>query len=73
MDTLESSSHNGIPTILIKNNPSKNRDIRKIKKRHHQYAEFGHTQGEIEKKLEKKYISIQGGVKLRKASILSCS
>jgi hypothetical protein len=27
-----------------------NRDIRKVKKRQHQYPEFGHTQGEIKKK-----------------------
>jgi len=32
----------------------------KARKRHHQYPEFGHTQGEIEKKLAKKYINIQG-------------
>jgi hypothetical protein len=46
------------------------RDIRKVRKRQHQYPEFGHTQGEIKKKPAKKYISIQGGMKLRKPSIL---
>jgi hypothetical protein len=38
-----------------------NRDIRKVRRRQHQYPEFGHTQGEIFKKPAKKYISIQGG------------
>jgi hypothetical protein len=47
-----------------------NRDLRKVSKRQHQYPQFGHTQGEIEKKPAKKYISIQLGVKLRKPSIL---
>ncbi len=32
--------------------------------------EFGHTKGEIQKNVAKKYISIQRGVKLRKPSIL---
>jgi hypothetical protein len=43
-----------------------NREIRKVRKRQHQYPEFGHTQGEIQKKPAKKYINTQGGVKLRK-------
>ncbi len=30
----------------------------KVRKRRHQYPEFGHTQGEIKKKPAKKYISI---------------
>ncbi len=38
----------------------------KSRKRHHQYPEFGHTQGEIEKKLAKKYINIQGGGETQK-------
>jgi hypothetical protein len=46
-----------------------NRDIRKVRKRQHQYPKFGHTQGEIQKKPAKKYITIQGGMKLRKPSI----
>jgi hypothetical protein len=46
------------------------RDICKVRKRQHQYPEFGHTQGEIKKKTAKNYISIQGRVKLRKPSIL---
>ncbi len=33
-----------------------NRDIRKVRKRQGEYPEFGHTQGEIQKKLAKKYI-----------------
>ncbi len=38
-----------------------NRGIHKVRKRQHQYLEFGHhTQGEIQKKPAKKYISIQG-------------
>jgi len=35
-----------------------------------QNHEFDHTQGEIQKKPAKKYISIQQGMKLRKPSIL---
>jgi hypothetical protein len=52
------------------------RDIRKVRKRQHQYPEFGHTQDEIKEKPAKKYISIQTGgsgrgrLKLRKLSIL---
>jgi hypothetical protein len=38
-----------------------NRDMRKVRKRQHQYPEFGHTQGEIFKNPAKKHISIQGG------------
>jgi hypothetical protein len=38
------------------------RVIRKVRKTQHQNPEFGHTQGEIQKKnLQKKYISTQGG------------
>jgi hypothetical protein len=47
------------------------RDIRKVRKRQHQYPEFGHTQGEIFKKPAKKYVSIQAGGGLRKPSILT--
>jgi len=48
-----------------------NRVIRKVRKTQHQNPEFGHTQSEIKKKHAKKYIiSIQGGMKLRKPSIL---
>ncbi len=47
-----------------------NRVIRKVRKTQHQNPEFGHTQDEIKKKPEKKYISIQGGMKLRNPSIL---
>jgi len=45
---------------------------KKVRKTQHQNPEFGHTQGEIQKKKKpaKKYISIQGGMKLRKPSIL---
>jgi hypothetical protein len=46
----------------------------KVRKTQNQNPEFGHTQGEIFKKPDKKYISIQGWgrgrVKLRKTSIL---
>jgi hypothetical protein len=45
-------------TLLYK--PIHNRDIRKVRKRQHQYPEFGHTQGEIKKKPAKKYIRIDG-------------
>jgi hypothetical protein len=39
------------------------RDIRKVRKRQHQYPEFGHiSQAEI-KKRAKKYISINGELK----------
>jgi hypothetical protein len=49
-----------------------NRDIHKVRKRQHQYPEFGHTKGEInqKKKPAKIYINIQHGVELRKPSIL---
>ncbi len=33
----------------------------KVRKRQHQYPDFGHTQGGIQKKPAKKYISIQPG------------
>jgi hypothetical protein len=53
-----------------------NRDIRKVRKTQHENPEFdhknpefGHTQGEIQTKPTKEYISIQGGMKLRKPSI----
>jgi hypothetical protein len=45
-------------------------NFRKVRKTQHQNPEFGHTQGEIQNKPAKKYISDQGGVKLRKPSIL---
>jgi hypothetical protein len=44
--------------------------IRKVRLTQHQNPEFGHTQGEIKKKPAKKYITIEGGAKLRKPSIL---
>jgi hypothetical protein len=43
--------------------------MRKVRKTQHQNPEFGHTQGEIQKKPAKKYISIERGMKLRKQSI----
>jgi len=46
------------------------RVIRKVRQTQHPNPEFGHTQGEIFKKPAKKYISIQGVVKIRKPSIL---
>jgi hypothetical protein len=43
------------------------RVIRKVRKTQHQNPEFGHTQGEIQKKpAAEKYISIQGGMKFTK-------
>jgi len=45
-----------------------NRDIRKVRKRQHQYPEFGHTQGEILEKPAEKYISIQRGVETQEPS-----
>jgi hypothetical protein len=44
--------------------------IHKVSKTQHQNLEFGHTQGEIQRKPAKKYISIQLGMKLREPSIL---
>jgi len=35
-------------------NKTQNKDIRKLRKRQHQYPEFGHTLGEIKKKPAKK-------------------
>jgi len=46
---------------LQKENPGDTRDIHKVRQTQHQNPEFGHTQGEIRKKLAKKYISIQVG------------
>jgi hypothetical protein len=56
--------------IRQKNKVRNSRVIREIRKTQHQNPEFGHTQVEILKKPSKKYISIQGGMKLRKPSIL---
>ncbi len=54
---------------VLKKSP--NRVIHKVRKIQHQNPEFGHhTQGEIKKKPAKKYISILGGMKLTKPSIL---
>jgi hypothetical protein len=36
-------------------------DIRKVRKRQHQYPEFGHKQGEILEKPAENHISIQRG------------
>jgi hypothetical protein len=47
-----------------------NRVIGKVRTRQHHNPEFGHTQGEIRKNRQNKYISNQGGMKLRKLSIL---
>jgi len=47
-------------------NKTQNKDIHKLRKRQHQYPEFGHTQGEIKKKPAKKYVSIQGGAETEK-------
>jgi hypothetical protein len=45
--------------------------IREVPKTQHQNPDFGHTQGEIQKKNPpKKYNSIQGGMELKKPSIL---
>ncbi len=45
------------------------RDIRKVRKRQHQYPQFGHTQGDILKNCEKKYISIQGEGETQKTMV----
>jgi hypothetical protein len=52
------------------NNPNDIRVIRKVRGTQHQNPEFGHTQGEIQKKPAERYISIQRGMKLRNPSIL---
>jgi hypothetical protein len=46
------------------------RVIRKVRKTRHRNPEFGHTQGEIQRKPAKKYIRIQGPMKLKKPPIL---
>jgi hypothetical protein len=50
----------------------KKKTCKKVRKTQHQNPKFDHTQGEIPKKKKpaKKYISIQGGMKLRKQSLL---
>jgi hypothetical protein len=55
--------------ISVHATTSDNRDIRKFRKRQHQYPEFGHTQGEIQKKPAKKYISIQKGGETQETTI----
>jgi hypothetical protein len=42
------------------------RVIHKVRKTQHQNPEFGHTQGEIQKKTAQQYISIQGGDETQK-------
>jgi hypothetical protein len=37
------------------------RDICKVRKRQHQYPEFGHTQGETQKILQKSTLAFKGG------------
>jgi hypothetical protein len=37
-----------------------NRDIRKVRKRQHEYPEFGHTQGVIKKNLQKSTLTFNG-------------
>jgi len=41
----------------------------KVRKRQHQYPEFGHTQGENFKNLQKCTLELKAGMKLRKPSI----
>jgi hypothetical protein len=43
-----------------------NRVMGKVRKTQHQNPEFGHTQGGIQKKPAKKYISIQWGMNVKK-------
>jgi hypothetical protein len=46
--------------------------MRKVRKRQHQYLEFGHTQGEIQNNLQKStLLAFNAGVKFRKPSILA--
>jgi hypothetical protein len=48
-----------------------NRVICKIRQTQHQNPEFGHTQGDIKKNLQKSTLTFkEGGVKLKKPSIL---
>jgi hypothetical protein len=58
--------------IAFRENICNNKVIHKVRKTQHQNPEFGHTEGgEIFfLKTAKKYISIQGGMKLKKPSIL---
>ncbi len=48
-----------IPCFKMKGYVLNNKVVYKIRKTHHQNPKFGHTQGEIFKKLAKKYINIQ--------------
>jgi len=52
--------------ISVHATTSDNRDIRKVRKRQHQYPEFGHTQGEIQKKPAKSTLAFKRVGKLRK-------
>jgi hypothetical protein len=51
--------------LVLKLEISYNRVVRKARQTQHQNPEFGHSPGEIQK-----HIIIQGGMKLRKPSIL---
>ncbi len=66
--TFVSKNNNILQLDTILNNEA-NRDIRKVRKRQHQYPEFGHTQGEIFKNLQKSTLELKVGMKLRKPSI----
>jgi hypothetical protein len=47
-----------------------NRDIRKVRKRQHRYPEFGHTQDEIFKNLQKSTLALNNRGETHEPSIL---
>jgi hypothetical protein len=63
--TFFGKNNNILQLDTILNNEA-NRDIRKVRKRQHQYPEFGHTLGEIFLNLQKMYIRIEGGDETQK-------
>ncbi len=63
--TFFGKNNNILQLDTILNNEA-NRDICKVRKRQHEYPEFGHTQGEIFLNLQKMYIRIEGGDETQK-------
>jgi hypothetical protein len=59
-----SSSDKGYDIYMTHKKWGNIRNIRKVRKRRHHYLEFGHTQGEIQKKPAKQYISILPTIKM---------
>jgi len=64
--SLLSSNKNSPKKKTVLRSMQNMRVIHKVRKTQHQNPEFGHTQGEIQKKTAQQYISIQGGDETQK-------